>query len=34
MAQITEIPRFEVPENIQPKMSDGINQAEFIELKW
>jgi hypothetical protein len=31
---IDEIPRFEVPENVQPKVSDGINQAEFIELKW
>lgn len=36
-AQVTpfnDIPRFEVPENVQPKVSDGINQAEFIELKW
>lgn len=31
---VVEIPRFEVPENVQPKVSDGINQAEFIELKW
>lgn len=30
----TTIPRFEVPENVQPKVSDGINQGEFIELKW
>lgn len=29
-----EIPRFKVPENIQPKVADGINQAEFLELKW
>ena len=32
--QVAEIPRFEVPENIQPSVTDGINQAEFIELKW
>lgn len=31
---ITEIPRFKVPDNLQPKVSDGINQGEFIELKW
>lgn len=31
---VTEIPRFKVPENVQPKVSDGINQGEFIELKW
>ncbi|MEM9283736.1 MAG: hypothetical protein AAGA96_18085 [Verrucomicrobiota bacterium] len=29
-----EIPKFEVPDNIQPKISDGIDQSEFIELKW
>ncbi|MGJ8724011.1 MAG: hypothetical protein ACSHYB_05600 [Roseibacillus sp.] len=34
VTQIAEIPRFEVPENIQPNVTDGINQAEFIELKW
>lgn len=31
---VTEIPRFKVPDNLQPKVSDGINQGEFIELKW
>jgi len=31
---VTDIPRFEVPENIQPKVADGINLGEFIELKW
>lgn len=34
VVQVAEIPRFEVPDNLQPKVSDGINQAEFIELKW
>ncbi|GHC59573.1 hypothetical protein [Roseibacillus persicicus] len=34
VATIDEIPRFEVPDNVQPKVSDGINQGEFIELKW
>lgn len=29
-----QIPRFQVPDNIQPKVPDGINQAEFLELKW
>lgn len=32
--EVPDIPRFEVPENVQPKVSDGINQGEFIELKW
>lgn len=31
---VSDIPRYEVPENVQPQVSDGINQAEFIELKW
>ena len=31
---VTDITKFEVPENIQPKFSGGINQGEFIELKW
>ena len=31
---VTEIPRFEVPANLQPKVADGINQGLFIELKW
>lgn len=30
----TEIPKFEVPENIQPKVADGIDQGAFIELRW
>ena len=30
----TAIPRFKVPENIQPKVQDGIDLGEFIELKW
>ena len=34
VAQVTEIPVFKVPDNIQPSIPDGINQAEFIELKW
>lgn len=34
VSAIDEIPRFQVPDNLQPKVSDGINQAEFIELKW
>ncbi|MBK1835349.1 hypothetical protein [Roseibacillus ishigakijimensis] len=28
------IPRFEVPDNVQPKVSDGINQGQFLELRW
>ena len=28
------IPNFAVPENIQPKVEDGINQGLFIELKY
>lgn len=31
---LNEIPKFKVPENIQPKVTDGINQGLFIELKW
>lgn len=34
LVPVDTIPTFVVPENIQPKVSDGINQAEFIELKW
>jgi len=30
----TEIPKFEVPDNIQPKVADGIDQGAFIELRW
>jgi hypothetical protein len=29
-----KVPRYDVPENVQPKVSDGINQGLFIELKW
>jgi hypothetical protein len=29
-----KVPRYNVPENVQPKVPDGINQGEFIELKW
>lgn len=29
-----EVPSFDVPLNVQPKVADGINQGIFIELKW
>ncbi len=32
--EVEAIPRFQVPENVQPKVTDGIDQGLFIELKW
>ncbi|MDP0490298.1 MAG: hypothetical protein Q7Q71_04525 [Verrucomicrobiota bacterium JB023] len=32
--QKEEVPSFDVPDNIKPKVSDGIDQGVFIELKW
>ena len=34
LTPLNSVPKFPVPDNIQPKIQDGINQGVFLELKW